>query len=87
MRTNTRQEVRERANNTCEYCKRPDWFASGPFVVEHIRPKAKGGEDDLGNLAYACSFCNGAKYDATEAIDPTTGHIAPLFHPRRDVWE
>jgi hypothetical protein len=28
----------------------------------------------------------GRLYDATEAIDPTTGHIAPLFHPRRDVW-
>jgi hypothetical protein len=87
VRASTRDAVRERAISTCEYCRRPDWFASGPFVVEHIQPRAKGGDDALENLAYACDFCNGAKYDAVEAIDPTTGQMVPLFHPRYDVWE
>jgi hypothetical protein len=41
----------------------------------------------ISNLAYACAGCNNAKYDAIEALDPVTGEVVPLFHPRNDIWE
>ena len=41
---------------------------------------------DADNLALACQSCNNFKYDATRALDPVTGNLAPLFHPRRDAW-
>jgi hypothetical protein len=60
-------------------------FASAVRRGSHL-PDHSGGSDDLDKLAYACGGCNGVKYDAVEALDPTTGQTAPLFHPRRDQW-
>jgi len=40
----------------------------------------------LENLAFACQGCNNRKYTNTEAVDPVTQAIAPLFHPRRNRW-
>ena len=70
----------------CEYCGWPDWFSPAPFAVDHIFPIIRGGTDSMDNLAYACGGCNGVKYDAVDALDPTTGQSAPLVHPRRDRW-
>jgi len=28
-----------------------------------------------------------AKYTCTSALDPATGRLAPLFHPRRQRWQ
>jgi hypothetical protein len=40
----------------------------------------------LDNLAFACQGCNNRKYTNTEAVDPVTQAIVPLFHPRRNGW-
>lgn len=37
-------------------------------------------------MALACQGCNNHKYNKTEAIDPITGEIAPLYHPRQQKW-
>ena len=49
-------------------------------------PQSLGGDFSLDNLAFACSGCNGAKYNKIEGIDPLTGVRVPLYHPRRDKW-
>ncbi|WP_395095157.1 HNH endonuclease [Armatimonas sp.] len=82
-----RAQVRERAGRRCEYCGYPDLIRSGPFAVEHIQPRSAGGSDDLENTAWSCDHCNGHKAAATQAIDPVTGTMAPLYNPRRDVWK
>src|SRR5439155_1568230 len=64
----------------------PDRYAPDPFSIDHIQPQARGGSHRISNLAYACAGCNGRKHTATEARDPTTGEIVPLYHPRRDRW-
>jgi HNH endonuclease len=87
MTAETRQLVIERAGGFCEYCLWPTTYAPGTFSVEHIFPRAKGGTDDEGNLALSCPGCNGTKYTATEAIDPATGQVVPLFHPRQHQRE
>jgi hypothetical protein len=53
--TATRQRVRERADDRCEYGRIRQ--ADEPIVtyqVEHVTPKQHGGSDDEGNLALAC---------------------------------
>ncbi|MEK7787389.1 MAG: HNH endonuclease [Chloroflexota bacterium] len=42
-------------------------FATQSFTVEHIKPRAAGGETTLDNLAWACFGCNGHKQARTHA--------------------
>jgi 5-methylcytosine-specific restriction endonuclease McrA len=84
----TRDLVRQRASDPCEYCglARDDApFAA--FHIEHIIPKKHGGSDDASNLALACYHCNLHKGPNLTGIDPDSGAIAPLFHPRRETWD
>ena len=46
-----------------------------------------GGADDPANLALACPESNYQKGTNLSGIDPDTGEVTPLFHPRRDRWE
>ena len=75
-----------RAQQRCEYCRMHQALQGATFHVEHIVPRAKGGETNLANLALACPGCNLRKADRVEAIDALTSTLQPLFHPRRDVW-
>ena len=77
-----RRLVRDRSGNRCEYCLHPASYASGPFVCEHVLPRARGAGNTPMELAWACSGCNSHKYDKTQARDPATGQSVPLFNPR-----
>jgi hypothetical protein len=57
------------------------------FHIEHIVAKQHGGSDDPSNLALACGRCNLHKGPNLTGIDPLSGNIALLFHPRRDDWK
>ena len=81
-----KQFVAERASGCCEYCLSQAQFSPDPFSIEHILPHARGGSDDLANLALACQGCNSRKYTEIDAIDPVSGERVPLFHPRQDRW-
>ena len=88
-----KQSVFERAHGCCEYCQscceycqsRAD-FSPSPFAAEHVLPRHGGGTNKLDNLALACQACNNHKFTATEALDPGSGQIVLLYHPRRDKW-
>jgi hypothetical protein len=82
----TRRFVAERAEFYCEYCLTPAGLAPSPFSAEHILPRSRGGTNADDNLAFSCQGCNGHKYARTNAADPVTGRIAPLFNPRRQKW-
>lgn len=81
-----RAAVIERARGCCEYCCSQVKFAVQSFSVEHITPRDKGGLSVVENIALSCQGCNNHKYNKTEGIDPVTGLLAPLFHPRQQVW-
>ena len=84
----TRQQVRDRAGNRCEYCQLPQqWSPLARLQVEHIRPKKHGGTDDDRNLALACIHCNCHKGSNLTGIDPLTEAIIELFNPRRQTWD
>jgi hypothetical protein len=82
----TRDEVRQRANERCEYCRFPDHALDLPFHVEHIVASSHGGRDNLSNLAWACARCNLRKGPNLATIDPDTGEQVTLFHPRTMSW-
>jgi HNH endonuclease len=82
-----RQFVRERAGNRCEYCRLSQ--EAEPFFVyhiEHIVARQHGGGDNSENLALACYHCNAYKGPNLSAIDPQSGGVVELFHPRRHNW-
>jgi hypothetical protein len=79
--------VRRRAGELCEYCRLPQ--AASRFVrfhIEHIIARQHGGRTESENLALACSFCNFHKGPNIAALDPETGRLVPLFHPRGNPW-
>jgi len=78
--------VRSRASDTCEYCVLPQSVRRLRFHVEHILPRQHGGNDDLDNLALACGRCNRHKGPNIAGIDPVTGQMTRLFHPRTARW-
>lgn len=57
-----------------------------PLTVEHIIPKARGGNDDDENLWLSCRLCNEKKGISINAIDPETGDTVALFNPRTQTW-
>lgn len=79
-------QVIRRAGERCEYCRMHQALQGAAFHIEHIIPESRGGVTDSMNLALACPTCNLCKSDRTEAIDPETNAVAPMFHPRRDSW-
>jgi len=81
-----KQAVFERAHGCCEYCKSQARFATQSFSAEHIIPRHLGGKNPLDNLALACQGCNNHKYTKTEAYDPVSDNIVPLYHPRQQRW-
>ena len=46
---------------SCVYCDQSE----GPFHIDHILPRSRGGSDQIGNLALACAPCNISKRDRT----------------------
>jgi len=56
------------------------------FHVEHIVPRKHEGTDEIENLALACYFCNLHKGSNLTGIDPHSGRIVSLFHPRQQRW-
>jgi len=81
-----RQLVTAQAYGRCEYCQSPEAYATERFSVEHIQPRLLHGPTVTENLALACQGCNGHKAAKTTAVDPETGAMAPLFHPRQHAW-
>jgi len=81
------QFVRERAEHRCEYCRLPQAHSALRFHIEHIVARQHAGGDDLSNLALACPECNYQKGTNLSGVDPDTGNMTALYHPRQDQWE
>jgi hypothetical protein len=82
-----RSVVRSRASGVCEYCRLPQAVSPyARFHIEHVIARQHGGATDESNLALACGACNFQKGPNIASLDPQTGQLVPLFHPRRDRW-
>lgn len=79
-------EVRDRAQNLCEYCLLPQSSQEATFHIDHIVPRREGGETDAENLALACVSCSLRKGARMFARDPQSQSTVRLFHPREETW-
>ena len=87
MDARRRAQVRERAENRCEYCQlHQDDSPLAALHIEHVIPRVHGGSDDLESLALACIDCNLHKGPNLTEFDPWTGDLTELFPPRRQHW-
>ena len=84
MDARLRQSVRQRAAGRCEYCGLRQEQELLTFHVEHITPRQHRGKDTAENLALACHHCNLHKGTNLSGLDPQTGELTRLFHPRLD---
>jgi 5-methylcytosine-specific restriction endonuclease McrA len=81
------ETVRARAGHRCEYCRFPEAHAELPFHLDHIIALQHGGPTASQNLALACCYCNRYKGPNLASIDPQSGEIVSLFHPRQQFWD
>lgn len=81
-----RRLVFERAGGCCEYCGMHQDSSVLSFHVEHVIPQQHRGPTLSENLALACPACNLRKGPNLTGIDPDSGEVSRLFHPRRDLW-
>jgi hypothetical protein len=79
-------EIRERAGGRCEYCQLPEHISDLPHVIDHVIARQHRGATVSGNLALCCGRCNLSKGPNVAGVDPVTGEIIRLFHPRTDHW-
>ena len=78
--------VRRRSGGRCEYCRWPQAGSRVPFEIDHIIARKHGGRTVAGNLAESCIYCNAYKGSNLAGLDPATGKLTRLFHPRRHKW-
>jgi HNH endonuclease len=82
-----RQLVTRRARSRCEYCLLHEGDAFFTHEVDHIFAEKHGGTTIEHNLCLACADCNAFKGSDLTSLDPLTGLIEPLYHPRTDKWQ
>ncbi len=78
--------VWRRAQACCEYCQLPHDCSLLPFEIDHIIARKHGGPSRASNLALSCFHDNAFKGSNLAGLDPRTGRLTPLFHPRRHKW-
>ncbi len=76
-----------RAGGRCEYCRFPMAVSRLPFHCDHITAEKHGGPTEDANLAWACFRCNMSKGPNIAGLDPVSGTVTRLFHPRQDARE
>lgn len=81
------RQVMNRAQFRCEYCRWHQNNALFTHEIDHIYAEKHGGETIETNLCVACAICNRYKSSDLCSLDPQTGDVVSLFHPRRDKWD
>jgi len=82
-----RKQVADRAKLRCEYCRLHEDHTYFTHEIDHIYAEKHGGDTVEANLCLACMDCNRHKGSDLCSLDPRTGSIVALFHPRRDKWD
>jgi hypothetical protein len=86
MSASLRSAVWQRARGFCEYCLLHEDDALLAHEPDHIIATQHGGLTGSKNLALACCVCNRLKGPNIASVDPATGKLVRLFHPRMDAW-
>lgn len=78
------EQVRQAFAFRCGYCGVNEAEAGCEFTVDHYQPRAAGGNDDLGNLIYACHRCNQYKGEFWPSTEQLAAGLVVLNPQRHD---
>jgi hypothetical protein len=78
--------VKRRARYRCEYCRLPQSVSLLRHQVDHVVARQHRGETTEENLALCCVHGNLHKGPNLAGLDPPTGELVGLYHPRRHRW-
>lgn len=81
MADQLRAQVRERFRARCAYCGVHEDAVGATLTVDHHRPRAHEGTDEMENLVYCCARCNEHKGAYWHEHDPP---YIRLLHPGQD---
>ena len=81
------QRIRTLAGDRCEYCRLPQPASRFRLVLDHVIAQQHRGTTTFLNLALCCIECNYHKGPNIAGIDPDSGRLTRLFHPRNDDWD
>lgn len=87
MEKTLEREIRRLSGGRCEYCRVAERYSGVAFAVDHVIARQHSGPTVLANLALSCGLCNRHKGPNIAGIDPDTGQLCRLFHPRMDSWQ
>lgn len=73
-----KKNIFKRDNYTCQYCGKRE----GPFTIDHVIPKKKGGEESWENLVTCCIKCNNKKGDKT----PSEAKMKLIRKPKKPFF-
>ncbi|MGP8235676.1 MAG: HNH endonuclease [Limisphaerales bacterium] len=77
-----RREVRERAEERCEYCGLAAAAQEAAFHIDHVIPVVVGGLMNLDNLALACVSCS-LRLCRVSRLETGAGvHVWPTRRPQ-----
>jgi hypothetical protein len=57
-----------------------------PHEIDHIIAKKHNGATESENLALSCTLCNKHKGSDIASLDPDSGELVALYHPRLQNW-
>ena len=81
----TRQAIFRRDHQTCQYCG-----SKQNLTIDHVIPRARGGQDTWENLVTACVTCNNRKGDRRpEELGLTLAKVPKAPRPleiSHDLW-
>lgn len=79
-------QVMADAGHRCGYCHTDEHLTGMALSIEHLLPRALGGETVRENLWRSCRVCNEQKGTQVKARDPLTGESVVLYNPRLQEW-
>jgi hypothetical protein len=71
-----RRNILLRDRHTCQYCRQK--MAPGKLTLDHVFPRARGGQSTWENLVAACNPCNSRKGSKT----PEEAGMIPMAMPK-----
>jgi 5-methylcytosine-specific restriction endonuclease McrA len=90
----SRRNIFKRDRYTCQYCGQQP--GSDQLTIDHVVPRAQGGQSRWDNCVLACLACNHRKADRTPQqakmrlrkmpVQPTWNPLYVSHHPRIESW-
>ena len=79
--TFSRRNIFKRDRFTCQYCGTQP--GNEDLTIDHVVPRAQGGQSSWGNCVLACLTCNKRKADRT----PLEANMRLYKEPKRPTWK